>query len=232
MQAFNARTNFVRRLLTGRNTDASLAAMSLDRELLFYEGRGWNADFVNQFNELIDLPEYDLTSLSDVDEARRQLARVLARRRQEHFARSGFPFMTDLFPSLVIPSSFTDYVVDLPYESVHIILIFCANLMKWTYFCSATTTCPFCREELDSPHFFTCARISPNQLCDWSAFVSEFQNENFSGALERLFLVLQRWSIVTNILHLTLTSHLDEFFECTSSPPRSPGSSRTWSSAS
>jgi hypothetical protein len=231
MQAFNARTNLIRRLLTGRNTDASLAAMILDRELLFTEGRGWNADFVNQFSDLIDLREYDLTSLSDVEEARRQLARALAHRRHVNFARSGFPFMIDLFPSLVIPSSFTDYVVDLPHESVRIILIFCANLMKWTYFRSTTTTCPFCREELDSPHLFRCPRISPSPLCDWSAFVFEFQSEDFSEALERLFLVLQRWSIITNRLHPTLTAHLNEFFECTRSPPRSPGSSRTWSSA-
>jgi hypothetical protein len=143
MQAFNARTNLIRRLLVGRNTDALLAALTFDRELLFKEGRGWNADFMTQFDGLIDLREFDLMSSLEVGEARQQLARVLAQRRLEHFATSGSSFMIKLFPSLIIPSTFLARVADLPHESVRIILIFCANLMKWTYFRSTSTTCPF-----------------------------------------------------------------------------------------
>jgi hypothetical protein len=231
MQAFNARTNLIRCLLMSRNTEASLAALTFDRELLLNEGHGWNSDFVDQFNGLIDLRDFDLTSPSAVDEARRHLALVLAHRRYELFATSGSSFMIELFLSLIIPPSSFAAVAELPHESVRIILIFCANLLKWTYFRSTTTSCPFCSLELDSPHFFSCPRISPNQICNWVDLVEEFQEESFSDALMRLFLVLQRWSIVTNRLHPTFSAHLDEFFECTRSIPSIPGPSRRQSRA-
>jgi hypothetical protein len=222
MQAYNARTNFFCRLLIGRNSEATLAAMTFDRELLLSVGLGWNSDFVNQFQALIDLRDLDLTSPSAVDDGRRQLSRALAHRRHDLLASSGSSFLLELFPSLVLPRSFIEVVAELPHESVRIILIFCANLMKWTYFRSTTTTCPFCSLDLDSPHFFSCPRLSPNQACNWSSLVAEFQEENFAEALARIFLVLQRWSIITNRLHPTFNAHLDEFFECTRPTPRSP----------
>jgi hypothetical protein len=222
MQAFNARTNFVRRLLVGRNSDASLAALTFDRELLFDMGHGWNADFTRQFEGLVDVRDVDLTSLQAVGDARSRLARALAQRRRERIEGSASYFIVDFFPSLVIPPSFLAYLADLPHESVRLILIFFANLLQWTYFRSSSISCPFCRVQLDSPHFFTCPGISPNSVCDWSLLVSDFQEENFAEALERLFLVIQRWTIITNRFQPTLVSHVNEFFECTQPNSRNP----------
>jgi hypothetical protein len=217
MQAFNARVNLVHRVLIGRNSDASLAALAMDREYLFERDLGWNADFVSQFSDLIDLREIDLTCPSAIDTTRRGLAMALARRRQDRIANSGSSFLIDLFPNLIIPLSFSEYVAELPYESVRIILIFFANLMKWTYFRSTSTSCPFCRADLDSPHFFECTRISPNVLHSWTSFAAEIREESFREALDRLFLVIQRWTVITNRFQPSLTSHLDEFFECSTS---------------
>jgi hypothetical protein len=231
MQAFNARTNLVRRLLSGRNSDASLAALALDREHLFASGQGWNADFIRQFEGLVDLREVDLTCPLAIDTTRRLLARALARRRNEQIADSGSSFLIDIFPDLVIPYSLVEIMAELPYESVRIILIFFANMMQWTYFRSSSISCPFCRINLDSPHFFQCSGISPSSLCNWPAFTSDCRAENFREALERLFLVIQRWTILTNRFQPTLTSHLDKFFECTIPQNRRPNSIRSAPSA-
>jgi hypothetical protein len=48
LQSFTARTNFVRRLLVGSNSVASLSAMAMDRELLMERDLGWNAAFIRQ----------------------------------------------------------------------------------------------------------------------------------------------------------------------------------------
>jgi hypothetical protein len=217
MQAFNARTNLVRRLLAGRNSDASLAALAMDREHLYELGQGWNADFIRRFSDLIDLREIDLTCPSAIEITRRRLATALARRRRERITESGSSFLIDIFPDLIIPPTLFEYMSELPYESVRLILIFFANMMKWTYFRASSASCPFCREDLDSPHFFECTRISPNALHNWSRFVSDLREGNFHEALERLFLVIQRWTILTNRFQPSLTSHLEEFFECSTS---------------
>jgi hypothetical protein len=231
MQSFNARTNLIRRLLIGRNSDASLSAMALDREFLYERGCGWNADFVRQLEEWIDLRDVDFTSLEAVAQARVRLTRVLTRRRQNRIAESGSSFIAEIFPSLMLPSEFLSHLSDLPHESVRIILIFFGNLMQWTYFRASSISCPFCRIDLDSRHFFDCTRLSPNQITCWQSLVSEFQQEQFQMALDRLFLTIQRWTIITNRFQSTLTSHLDEYFECTDYQNRGPFTSRAQQSS-
>ncbi len=58
--------------------------------------------------------------------------------------------------------------------------------------------------------------------------MSDFQEENFAEALERLFLVIQRWTILTNRFQPSLVSHLNEFFECTYPHPRGNLPSASW----
>jgi hypothetical protein len=70
MQSFNACVNFFQRMLHGPNLDASLAAMNLDRGFLFGSDLGGKADFGRQVGEFVHFPSIDLSSPSEVEEAR------------------------------------------------------------------------------------------------------------------------------------------------------------------
>ncbi len=215
LQVFNARTGFVGRAVRGSNSIASLSALAIDRETLFPREVGWNLALVNQFRHLIDLRDLDLTNPTLVYEAREELSRALNTRRRIRFENSSSAFIVDLFPSLTLPREFGEHIMVLPFESVRIILIFLANLLQHTYFRSLSQVCPFCEFNLTSTHFFECQGITQNPVCNWLSFVSEIHNEDYSGAIDRLFLVLQRWSTLTNRFQPGFMAHLDEYFRFT-----------------
>jgi hypothetical protein len=85
--------------------------------------------------------------------------------------------------------------------------------------------CPFCRENISSTHLLDCQGITPNPICRWDLFVSDFQQENYSDALDRLFLVIQRWTILSNRFQASLSAHLDEYFSWSDFPVRRRDSS-------
>jgi hypothetical protein len=93
MQSFNARVNFFQHVMIGSNLDASLAAMGIDRELLYECGSGWNADFRALVGDLIDFPSLDLSSPSETDEVRSELCTALARRRERRYTSSSSAFV-------------------------------------------------------------------------------------------------------------------------------------------
>ncbi len=222
LQVFNARTGLVGRALRGPNSITTLSAMAMDREILMPRDVGWNIGFFHQFRDLIDLRDLDLTSPSMIRETREELSRALNTRRRVRFANSSSSFIIDLFPSLILPREFGEHLTTLPFESVRIVLIFLANLLQFTYFRSMNQVCPFCAFNLSSTHFFECQGITPNPVCDWPNFVSEIQNEDFRLALDRLFLVLQRWSTLTNRFQPGFMSHIDEYFTVTNNNPNNP----------
>jgi hypothetical protein len=215
MQAFRARTNFFTRVLISQNSNASLCAMGIDRGSLFPLGIGWNAAFQNLLGDLLDFSSLDLSSPSVVFAARSELATALLQRRRERFRTSSSSFILDLFPSLSISPAFVEHLSEIPHESIRVVLIFFANMLQYTYFRSSTINCAFCNENISSRHLFDCSGISINPVCDWSAFVSDFHEEDYQSALDRLFLVIQRWSVVTNRFQPTLTTRLEEYFEHT-----------------
>jgi hypothetical protein len=220
MQAFRARTNFFRRVLNGRNSNASLAAMGMDRGTLFPRGIGWNADFANGLGDHLDFAELDLSSHSHVSAALEELGTALAQRRRERFRTSSSSFILDLFPNLTISSAFWHQLSEIPHESVRVVLIFFANLLQYTYFRSSSILCPFCSENISSRHLFNCSGISVNPICDWSSLVNDFGTEDFQTALDRIFLVIQRWATLTNRFQPTLIARLDEYFASTQSRTR------------
>jgi hypothetical protein len=211
-QVFNARTGFVGRALRGSNSIASLSALAMDREILLPREVGWNLGFISQFQHLIDLRDLDLTDPTLIQETREELSRALHTRTRLRFQNSSSSFIIDLFPSLSLPRDFGEELRILPFESVRIVLIFFANLFQYTYFRSLSLVCPFCALNLSSTHLFECQGITPNPICSWQSFVSEFQNEDFRAALDRLFLVLQRWSTLTNRFQPAFTAHIQEYF--------------------
>jgi hypothetical protein len=189
--------------------------MGMDRGSLFHLGIGWNADFERALSEFYDFSSLDLSDLSAVSEARGELATALARRRREHFRTSSSAFILDLFPSLTIPPVFWEFLNEIPHESVRVVLIFFANILQYTYFRSSSTACPFCSGDISSRHLFNCSGVSPNPVFNWSQFVSNCQNSDFRSAIDRLFLVIQRWATITNRFLPTLTARLDEYFAYT-----------------
>jgi hypothetical protein len=221
LQIFNARTGFMQRLLRGSNTDASLSAMVIDRDVLLPRGLGWNMAFFSYLETAIDLSQIDLTDPTQVSMAREELRRALRTRRRVRLSNSSSSFIIDLFPSLAPSPAFLEHIQVLPFESVRIILIFMANLMQHTYFRSNTLSCPFCSLTLSSTHFFHCHSLQQNSQSDWSSFVLDFVQERFREAIDRLFLVFQRWTILTNRFQPSFPAHLDEYFEATDFHSRS-----------
>jgi hypothetical protein len=215
MQIFNARSGFINRLLRGLNTDASLSAMVIDRDVLLQRGIGWNMAFFSYLETAIDLSQIDLTDPTQIAETREELSRALRTRRRVRFSNSSLSFIVDLFPSLTPPPAFLEHIQVLPFESVRIILIFMANLMQYTYFRSDTLSCPFCTLTLSSTHLFQCQRIQQDTVGDWSSFVRDCVQERFREAIDRLFLVFQRWTVLTDRFQPSFLAHIDEYFEAT-----------------
>jgi hypothetical protein len=215
MQAFNARVNFFQRILRGSNSDASLAAMNMDRGTLYGMDLGWNAAFSRLVGDHLDFSNLDLSNLSEIDEARSELRVALSHRRAQHFASSSSYFVAEIFPNLRIPLSFSEHLNDLPHESIRIILIFFANMFQFTYFRSANLVCPFCPGNLSSTHLFDCLGVQRNPLCNWPDFIRDFHEENYADALDRLFLILQRWTILTNRFRPSFSGHVEEYFTTT-----------------
>jgi hypothetical protein len=217
MQAFRARTNFFQRVLNGRNSDASLSAMGMDRGSLFHLGIGWNADFASELGDLYDFSSLDLSNYSAVSVARGDLETALAQRRRERFRTSSSSFILDLFPNLIIPIAFWELLNEIPHESIRVVLIFFANILQYTYFRSSSTLCPFCTDDISSRHLFNCTGVIANPTFTWSSFINDFQSGDFRSAIDRLFLVIQRWASITNRFQPTLTARLDEYFAHTQS---------------
>ncbi len=215
MQSFRARQNFFRRVLLGQNSLASLSAMGMDRGVLFPSRLGWNYEFEELLGDLVDFPGIDLSNPSEVALAASEISGALTRRRYERFQASASSFILDLFPTLTIPLSFLEQLNQIPHESVRVVLIFFANLLQYTYFRSSSIVCAFCNANITSRHLFDCPNIVRNSVCSWPAFVHDFETEDFESALDRLFLVIQRWSILTNRFQPSLTARLDEYFRCT-----------------
>ncbi len=165
--------------------------------------------------DMIDFRGLDLSNPSEVSVATTEIAGALLRRRRERFQSSASSFILDLFPNLIISPTFLDHLCQIPHESVRVILIFFANTLQYTYFRSSSTVCAFCSSQITSRHLFNCSGISSSPICNWPAFVHDFQVEDFGSALDRLFLVIQRWSILTNRFQPALTATLDEYFTCT-----------------
>ncbi len=105
-------------------------------------------------------------------------------------------------------------------------------MFQWTYLCSTARSCPFHPLEISSEHLFTCPGVSRNLLCDWGQFVRDLQNRLYHDALDRLFLVLQRWNMITNQFTPGFGTHADEYFEYTTFGSRRRGSALLQTSVS
>ncbi len=212
--SFDARVKFLQRIANG-NSDTSLSAMIMDREFLLPCRIGWSAGFYSLFEGRWEFHELDLLDEDDAGTARSRLVSFIDLRNLDRLRASAASYIVDIFPDLVLPPPLATYLGNLPFESVRIFVIFLANMMQWTYLRSSAQTFPFCRAELSSPHLFLCSGARNNPLCDWGRFVLDLQESLYQDALDRLFLLLQRWNTLTNNFTPGFSDRVDEYFEFT-----------------
>jgi hypothetical protein len=207
-----------------------LSALIIDREDLLPCGVGWNSGFYALFPDHLELIDTDLTDSGETSVVRQRIIRFARDNDQARLRSSTASFLVDIFPDPVLPHSLATHLGDLPYESVRIFILFMANMMQRTYFRSTALKCPFCPSDLSSMHLFSCSGVQRNPVCDWGAFVQNLLDEMFHDAIDRLFLVLQRWNILTNHFTPGFHLHVNEYFEYTTFGSRRRNS--IWLSAS
>jgi hypothetical protein len=212
--SFDARVRFMQRIANGFS-ESSLAAMIMDREHLLPCGLGWNSGFYSLFPDRIELVDTDLTDAGETSVVRQQILHFARDRDTDRLRSSTASYLVDIFPSPTLPPPLATHLGTLPRESVRIFVIFLANMMQHTYFRSAALRCPFCSSEISSPHLFDCTSVRRNVLCDWGSFVEDLRSNLFQDALDRLFLVLQRWNVLTNHFTPGFQNHVNEYFEFT-----------------
>lgn len=213
ISVFDARSKFISRLArTG--SIASLAAMALDREELFPLSDGWNHEFTNLLQQLVDLSDVDFLNPAEVGELRGKLVAGVMTRRIQKFQGSSASIVLEFFPEGRMPHSFSTFLGNLPFESVRILLVFMANLFPYTYFRCTKKACPFCSGQISSKHFFSCPHTPP-PYNDWSLLVSKFEEGDFWGAIDRIFLTLQRWASICQKFSPGFDEKLSEYFQST-----------------
>jgi hypothetical protein len=218
--SFDARSRFMQRIALG-NSDSSLNAMIIDREQLLPCGVGWNSGFYSLFPDRIELIDTDLTDAGDTAEVRQRVIYFSRERDLDRLRSSTSSFLLDLFPIPSLPRSLAAHLGTVPMESVRIFILFLANMLQRTYFRSVALDpqgrhkCPFCVENLGSVHLFRCTGVQSNSICDWGSFVRDIVTESYHDALDRLFLVLQRWNILTTTFTPGFDAHVNEYFEYT-----------------
>ncbi len=212
--SFDARVKFFQRIANG-NSDASLSAMILDREFLMSEGIGWNAGFYSLFPDRLELMDVDLSDSGETAVARSRVFRFVMARDIDRLRGSAAAFLVEIFPTPTLPEPLATHLGTLPRESVRIVVLFLANMVQRTYLRATGLTCPFCSANLSSEHFFTCQGVQTDQTCDWNRFTRDLRDNLHHDALDRLFLVLQRWNIITQRFSPGFEAHINEYFEYT-----------------
>ncbi len=212
--SFNARVRFLQQIAVG-NSDASLSAMIIDREELLPCGVGWNSGFYSLFPDRLELIDTDLSDSGETAEVRQRIIYFARENDLDRLRSSAASHLVNIFQEPTLPQSLATHLGTLPYESVRVIIIFLANMMQWTYLRSAALTCPFCHAQISSVHLFACTGVQSNSICDWDAFVRDMIDEMYHDAIDRIFLVLQRWNILTNHFTPGFQGHVNEYFEFT-----------------
>jgi hypothetical protein len=210
---FEARSKFLSRLARSGSL-ASLSAMVLDREELFPRGVGWSRELMNVLDELVDSSEVDFLDPGELAELRVDLIAAVQERTIHKLQGSSSSFILEFFPAGKVPHLFSIFLGNLPFESVRILLVFFADLFPYTYLCTTNQKCPFCSGQLSSKHFFFCQHTPP-PYNDWDSMVERFVVEDFWGAVDRIFLTLQRWASICRKFTPGFEEKLVEYFRDT-----------------
>jgi hypothetical protein len=223
MIGLRARMRFLRHLLVGNRTRASLSAMIIDRSVLMPLRVGWNHDTAVLFPSIqSEMNSTDLTNPRAVRLLYARLARQLAEKKRLAARSSSHHHMVDLFPTLSIPRAFGDILGQLPFESVRLFVLFIGNLTRFTYMrrpnsrmARRNTLCPWCEEEMYARHFFDCEQYQAlgDEQLSWSDFVQLFIRNEWMEAVSSVIRRMVGWSRRSNIFRLGFRDQIDEIYQ-------------------
>ncbi len=223
MIGLRARIRFLRHLLVGNRTKASLSAMVIDRSVLLPLRVGWNHDTNAVFPSTTgEIDSTDLTNPREVRLLLARLARRMAEKKRTATLSSSHHHMVDLFPTLSIPRAFGDILGQLPFESVRLFILFLGNMTRFTYMrrrnprsLRSSTACPWCSEEMYTRHFLDCEQYQAlgDEPISWSDFVQMFLRNEWMEAVSSVIRRMVGWSRRSNIFRHGFRDQIDEIFQ-------------------
>ena len=215
LSVIDARLNFIQR---SQLTQDSLTYKTIcfDESVLSHHGSGFSHDLMTvmaPFFDFEDTPFPSLSDLSTLQDLRDQMAIQLNEQRSVSFHQSsGLSFLSSIIPNGVFPLGFQEYLGELDYESVRVLLIFLGDLVRFS-FSRVSTVCPFCPIELHSYHLFSCPNAPfRNQLPNWNDSVCFFINESWSVFVRSVFTCLSLWMSSTNFFNQRSCGNVEAFF--------------------
>ncbi len=213
-----ARLRFLQHLIEGNRTRASLSAMILDRSLLLPRRIGWTHDLgsaVPSIRDLIDLCTVDLFDSEQTGRIFGTLARAMANQLRESLLAGSSNHLVSIFPTLSVPRTFGETLGELSFESARILILFLANLTRFSFLSPRNSPCPFCNETMYSQHFFDCDQYQAlgDEPVSWTDFVSMFVQREWMEGISSMFRRLYGWSRRANIFSGHTRHRVDEYFE-------------------
>jgi hypothetical protein len=104
---------------------------------------------------------------------------------------------------------------ELPFESARLVILFLANLTRFSFLSPRNAPCPFCRVPMFSSHFFDCDQYAAlgDEPVLWSDFVSLFVRREWMDGISSFFRRMYGWSRRAVIFQLHIRHRVDEYFE-------------------
>jgi hypothetical protein len=213
-----ARLKYLQHLVEGNRTQASLCAMILDRLLLLPRRIGWTHDLgcvVPSLSASFDLRSDNLLDASRTNLIFTDLSRALSRSLRDSLDRGSSSHLLTLFPTRSIPRAFGDLLGELPFESTRLVILFLANLTRFSFLSPRNAPCPFCRNTMYSSHFFDCDQYAAlgDEPVSWLDFVAMFVRREWSEGITSVFRRLYGWSRRANIFQPHVRHRVDEYYE-------------------
>jgi hypothetical protein len=195
----DARVNFLSRVDHGSLTFKSLL---FDRSHLLQSRSGFSHDLMQFMSPFFDLDSEDFPSFEDLeelqslqDQMRYQLRdrRAVLFRGTEHLG-----FLHDLSIHDHFPRGFGEFLADLPFEVVRIILVCLGDVFRFSLGASAVA-CPFCPVNLHFCHLFNCPNAPfRSRLTSWGDMVDLFQVSDWNSFVSNLMSTLFLWMSLTS----------------------------------
>jgi hypothetical protein len=216
MIGLRARMRFLRHLIAGDRTKASLSAMIIDRSTLMPLRTGWNHDMNVMFPSIRrEMDSIDLTDPRAVRLVYARLARRLAEKKRAATTSSSHHHMLELFPTLSIPRAFGEVLGQLPFESVRLFVLYLGNMTRFTYMKRRKTICQWCKVEMYARHFFDCEQYEAlgDEPVLWSDFVEMFLRREWFEAISSVVRRMTGWSRRSTIFRAGFRDQIDEIYQ-------------------
>ena len=210
------RFNFIERARL--NPDSlNFKSLCFDETVLCRHDSGFAHDLMTVMSPFFDFDEIPFPSLSDLttlQDLRDQMAVQLNEERSVSFHQSsGLNFLSGLIPNGIFPVGFQNFLSEINYESVRVLIIFLGDLVRFS-FSRVSSVCPFCPLELHSYYLFNCPNAPfRNELPLWNDCIGYFENENWSEFIRSVFLCLSLWMMRTNFFHQRACDHVEAFLD-------------------